>query len=140
VCSKRHHLIADPLVRSGHPDGEQPRAEGVLPEDEGRPPGRAALLGVPVGEKRSLLRHGVDVGCFITHHPLVISAHVPVADVITPDDQDVRFVGGQGNWSCKAQGQQPFLMVVQFIVLFYRCAVAPSREAQIFHATPLREA
>jgi hypothetical protein len=31
-------------------------------------------------------------------------------------------------------------MVVQFIVLFYRCAVAPSREAQIFHATPLRKA
>jgi uncharacterized membrane protein YsdA (DUF1294 family) len=58
---------------------------------------------------------------------------VPVAYVITPNDQNVGFVGGQGNWSCKAQSQQqghktsksfhfhfsipPVLMVVQFILL-----------------------
>ena len=82
--SQRHHLIADSLLRAGHPDGEQTGAEGVLPEDEGCPPGGEALLGVPVGKKRSYLRHGVDVGCLVAHHLLVLGADVPVADVVTP--------------------------------------------------------
>ncbi len=89
---ERHHLVADPLVRAGHPDGEQTGAEGVLAEDEGRPPGGAALLGVPVGEERPFLCHGVDVGRLVAHHPLVVGADVPVADVVAPDDQDVGFV------------------------------------------------
>ncbi len=87
-----HHVVTDPLVRAGHPDGEQTGAERVLAEDEGRPSGGAALLGVPVGEEGTLLRDGVDVGRLVAHHPLVVSTDVPIADVVAPDDENVGFV------------------------------------------------
>jgi hypothetical protein len=89
-CGERHHAVADPLVRAGHPDGEQSGAEGVLAEDEGRAPGGAALLSVPVGEERALVRQRVDAGRLVAHHPLVVSTDVPVADIVPPDDQDIR--------------------------------------------------
>ncbi len=61
----------------------------MLTSDKGRPPGGTALLGVPVGKERPLIRDRVDGGCLIAHHPLVIGADIPVSNIITPDDQDV---------------------------------------------------
>jgi hypothetical protein len=43
--------VGDAVIRTRHADGEQAGAERVLAEDEGRPAGRAALLGVGVGEQ-----------------------------------------------------------------------------------------
>ena len=51
-----------------------------------------AQLGELDAEGRALIRNRVDVGRFIGHHPLVVGADVPVADVVSPDDEDVGFV------------------------------------------------
>jgi hypothetical protein len=59
--------------------------------DERSTTGGTTLLAVPVGEERTLVGNAVDVGRFVTHHALVISADVPVADVIAPENQDVGF-------------------------------------------------
>lgn len=91
---QRGHLISYPVGGSRHPDGKQAGAERMLPQDESRPSGGTALLGVPVGEKRAFLGHGIDVGCLVAHHSLVVGADVPITDVVSPNDEDVGFVGG----------------------------------------------
>jgi hypothetical protein len=65
-------------------------AEHALPGDERRPPGRAALLAVGVGEAHPLLRDPVDVRGPVAHQPVAVTAQVGDADVVSPDDQDVR--------------------------------------------------
>src|SRR5262249_29355276 len=53
---------------------------------------RAGLLGVAVGEDRPLLGDAVDVGRAVAHHAAVVGADVPVADVVAPEDEDVRLL------------------------------------------------
>ncbi len=77
---------------AGHADLRQPRADRVLAADEAGAAGSAALLAVPVGERRAFLGDAVDVGGLITHHALAVVADIPVADVVAPDDQKIRFV------------------------------------------------
>ena len=77
---------------AGHADLGQAGADRVLTGDEARAAGRAALLAVPVGEGRPFLRDAVDVGGLVAHHALAVMADVPIADVVAPDDEDVRFV------------------------------------------------
>src|SRR5262245_8022945 len=62
----------------------------MLSEDEGRPAGGAALLRVGVGEQRAFLREAIDVGRAVTHDAVVVGADVVDADVVAPDDEDVR--------------------------------------------------
>src|SRR6185369_16177287 len=52
------------------------------------------LLAVVVGERDALVGNAVDVGRLIAHHPAAEIAQVPGADVIPPEDQDVRFLAG----------------------------------------------
>src|SRR5262245_9366359 len=61
----------------------------MLAEDEGGATGRAALLGVGVGEQRPLLGDAVDVRGAVTHHAEVVGAQVVDPDVVAPDDEDV---------------------------------------------------
>ena len=68
-------------------------AEDALPGDEGGPPCGAALLAVGVGEAHPLVGDAVDVGRAIAHHAVAVAAQVPDADVVAPDDEDVRLVG-----------------------------------------------
>jgi hypothetical protein len=70
---------------------EQAGAEGRLSSDERRAPCRAALLAVPVGEQRAVFGDAVDIGRLVAHHALVIGTDVPVADVIAPQNENVRF-------------------------------------------------
>ena len=89
-------------------DLQQPRAVGRLPGDESGATGRAALLAVVVREQAALSGDPVDVGRLVTHHALVVGADVPVADVVAPQDQDVRGPGirlgpGQGARTDRSQ-------------------------------------
>src|SRR6516162_1672014 len=73
----------------------EPGADRRLAGDKRGAAGGAALLAIPVGEERALVRDAVDVGCPVAHHSLVVRADVPVADVVSPQDQDVRFLLGE---------------------------------------------
>jgi hypothetical protein len=82
------------LPRTRQPHLEHAGAEAGLAGDEACAPGGAALLPVPVGEQRTLARDAVDVRRPVAHHALVVRAHVPVADVVAPEDEDVRLLRG----------------------------------------------
>jgi hypothetical protein len=78
---------------AGQADLRQARADRRLAGDEGGAAGGAALLAVPVGEDRAFLADAVDVGRLVAHHAHVVGADVELADVVAPDDQDVRLLG-----------------------------------------------
>ena len=77
---------------AGHADFGQAGADRVLTSDEARAAGRAALLAIPIGERRPFLRDAIDVGGLVAHHAFAVMADVPIADVVAPDDEDVRFI------------------------------------------------
>jgi hypothetical protein len=81
-----------PWGRAGHADRQQPRAEGVLAQDEGCAPCRAGLFAIGIGEQRALARETVDVGRAIAHDAVVVGADVVHADIVSPDDEDVQLV------------------------------------------------
>ena len=100
-------------VRPRQPDLGQSGADRRLAGDEGGAPGGAALLAVPVGEERALLRDAVDVGRPVAHHPEVVGAHVQPADVVGHDHEDVGLVAGfaavPAVWSCACATPVPTL-------------------------------
>ena len=57
--------------------------------EEGIASGRAALLGVVVGEHRAVVADLVDVGRFSDHQATVIDARLHPADVIAHDEKNV---------------------------------------------------
>ncbi len=75
---------------SGQADFGQPGAQSVLTGDERRSSGRAALLAVAVGKTHAFLGDAVDVGRAVAHQPVAVAAQIGNADIITPDDDDVR--------------------------------------------------
>ena len=79
-------------VGSGHPYLGQTGADRVLAGDEGGTSGGAALLAVVVGEGDAFVGHAVDVGRAVTHLTAIVVADVPPADVVAPENQDVRFL------------------------------------------------
>ena len=87
-------LFLEPDLGAGQPDLGQPGAEHALPGDEGGAAGGATLLTVVVGEQHALMGDPVDVGRLVAHHPLRVGADIGQADVVTPDDDDVRLAGG----------------------------------------------
>ena len=86
-------LGPQPKVHAGHPHLGQAGAVGVLTGDERGSPCGAALLAVVVGEPDTLSCDAVDVRCPIAHQTLAVAAQVGDADVVAPDDEDVRLVG-----------------------------------------------
>ena len=88
----RHIARLQAFLRARQPDLEHAGAEAGLAGDETGASGGTALLAVPVGEQRAFLGDAVDVGRLVTHHAVVVGADVPLADVITPEDQDVWFL------------------------------------------------
>ena len=79
-------------IGSGHPHLGQPCAERVLAGNEGGTARGAALLGVVVGEGHAFVGDTVDVGRAVAHLAAAVVADVPPADVVAPEDQDVRFL------------------------------------------------
>ena len=61
-------------------------------------------LAVPIGEQRAFLRDAIDIRGVVAHHPAVVGADIPVADVIAPDDEDVRLLG-LGERTCRRNNE-----------------------------------
>jgi hypothetical protein len=78
--------------RAGHADLSQTGTDWVLTGDEAGAAGGAALLAIPIGEGRTFRPDPVDVGGRIAHHAHAVAADVPVPDIVSPDDEDIRFV------------------------------------------------
>jgi hypothetical protein len=55
-------------------------------------PRRAALLSIPVSEKRAFFGDAVNVLGAVSHDSVVVRADIEPADIVTPDDQNVRFL------------------------------------------------
>lgn len=64
----------------------------MLAEHEGGAAGGTGLLGVGVRENGAFPGDTVDIGRAVAHQAAVISADVVDADVIAPDDEDVRLL------------------------------------------------
>ena len=72
------------------------------PGKEGVASGRAALLGVVVGEDRTFIADLVDVGCLSDHQASMIDAGLHPADVITHDEEDVWLL-----WLLRSAARKP---------------------------------
>ena len=83
-ASRRH---AD--RRAGLADGGHAGADRQLAGDEVGAAGRAARLGVVVGEQHALGGELVEVRRPPGHHAAVVGADVPDADVVAHDDDDI---------------------------------------------------
>ena len=81
-----------PCGEPGMPMVSSPVRNGCSPEDEGRAARRAALLRVGIGEERALRRDAIDVRRLVAHHAEAVGADVVDADVVAPDDEDVRLL------------------------------------------------
>ena len=82
------------------------RAEHALAGDERGAAGGAALLAVVVGEDHAFLGDAVDVRRAIAHQPHRVGADVRLADVVAPDDQDVRLGAGTARLGVHGTAEQ----------------------------------
>ena len=82
---------AGPQIRraAGQLRRDHAGAQRMHAGEEGIAPGRAALLGVVVGEHRAFLADLVDVGRLSDHQAAVIDAWLHPADVVAHDEEDV---------------------------------------------------
>ena len=80
-------------VGARHADLGEAGADRVLAGEEGGAAGGAALLAVVVGEGNALVADAVDVGRAVAHLAAAVVADVPPADVVAPQDEDVRLLG-----------------------------------------------
>jgi hypothetical protein len=78
-----------PTGEAGTPPLESP-VRSRLAGDERRPAGRAALLGIIVGEHHALAGDAVDILRLVAHQPEGIGADIGLADIIAHNDKDVR--------------------------------------------------
>ena len=78
--------------RPGMPTLERPVRKTLCPVMNDGAAGGAALLAVGVGEAHPLVGDAVDVGRAIAHQPVAVAAQVADADVVAPDDEDVRLL------------------------------------------------
>src|SRR5262245_17737887 len=62
----------------------------MLAENEGGASGSATLLGIGVSEERTLLSDAINIRRLVAHHAVIVDAYVAPADVIPPNDEDVR--------------------------------------------------
>src|SRR6188768_2941677 len=79
----------DAVLVPGHADGQKTGPEGMLTQNERGASSGAALLSISIAEDGALVRDAIDVGRTAAHHAAVVGAHVPVANIIAKDDQDV---------------------------------------------------
>jgi len=66
-----------------------------LARNERRTPCCTTVLTVGVGEQNPLIGYSVNIGGFVPHHPVVVSADIKPANVVTPDDEDVRLLSSE---------------------------------------------
>jgi hypothetical protein len=85
-------LLAHPRWRAGNADFRQAGSINALPGDERGAARRAGLFAVGIGEHHAFLGEPVDVGRFVAHHPMRVAAQIRDADVVAPDDEDIRLI------------------------------------------------
>ncbi len=88
VTRNRWVLLFQAEIGAWQADLGQARAERDLPIDEGGAASRTRLLAVGIGEQHSIVNDSIDIGRLVTHHPLIVGADVPIADIVAPDDED----------------------------------------------------
>src|SRR5262249_26219565 len=93
---KRRIALLNSTRRAWNADGRHTGANGHLPGDECGTTGRATRLAVVISEEDAVLGDRIDVRR-PAHHAMRVGANVPHADVVTPDNDDVRFHSRLGN-------------------------------------------
>jgi hypothetical protein len=88
-------LVAQTLFCSRKTYLQQAGAKRALAGDKCGAACRATVFGVGVGKLDALIRDAIDIRGAITHHPLIVSAEIPVTHVIAHNHQDVGFLLGQ---------------------------------------------
>src|SRR6476660_4745761 len=88
----RHIPCLQTFLSARQSNLEQSSTETRLTGDEAGTSGGTALLTIPVREQRAFLCDAVNIRRLVTHHALVVSADVPIADIVAPDDEDVGFL------------------------------------------------
>src|SRR5215510_3958795 len=63
-------------------------------------PGGAALLAISVSKERTLFCDAINVRRLVTHHAIVVGTDVAPADVIPPNDEDVRLLSCSAGAGC----------------------------------------
>ncbi|GJE44654.1 hypothetical protein AEGHOMDF_3843 [Methylobacterium soli] len=87
--------------RAREADLAEPGPDDVLPGEEGRAAGRAGLLAVIVLELDAVPGDAVDVRGLVAHQAIRVGADVRDADVVAPDDENIRFRSARprgGRW------------------------------------------
>ena len=83
-------------------------AEDALAGDERRTTSGAALFGVVMDEATTLLGYAVNVGGLIAHQAIAVAAQIALADVVTPEDENVGFSVWHGKerdeYACSKDG------------------------------------
>ena len=93
-----------PIGAPGMPTLVRPVRKTLWPVMNDDAAGGAALLAVGVGEEHAFVGDAVDVGRPVAHQPVAVAAQVRDADVVAPDDEDVRLVGHQAARSFRRAG------------------------------------
>ena len=88
---KRWILFAHPLWRAWETHFGQTRADWRLSGNKSSATSCTTLLTIPVSKQRALLGDAVDIWGFVAHHPHVVSADIELTNIITPQNQDIRF-------------------------------------------------
>src|SRR6516225_735686 len=99
----------------------------MLTGDERCAPGRAALLGVIIGETHALLGDAIDIGCLVAHQPMRIATEIGHADIVAPDHDDI------GLGACSGSSHLDLLSLVGWVPKCLLVSVAQSvwlRKAQ----------
>ena len=98
-----------PCGEPGMPMVSSPVRNGCSTEDERGAARGAALLRVGVGEQRAFLGEAIDVGRLVAHDAEVVGADVVDADVVAPDDEDVRLFlrGLRERWRATGRRHRP---------------------------------
>src|SRR4030095_4145552 len=79
-------------IRARESHFREPRADRRLTSDKRSSACRAALLSIPVSEKHAFFGDAVDVRSAVSHDAVVVRADIEPADIVSPDDQNVRFL------------------------------------------------
>jgi hypothetical protein len=78
---------------AGETDLAQSGPDDVLASEKRGAAGRARLLPLVLKQTNSFFADAVDVRRFVAHHATAIGADVSEADVVAPEDEDIRFLG-----------------------------------------------
>ena len=85
-------LVGHADRRAGNADLRQSGAIDALSGDERRATRGAGLLAVGIGEHHALLGDAIDVRRLVAHQAVRVATQIRNADVVAPDDEDVRLV------------------------------------------------